>query len=794
MRSANVVSLKDACPTMMRNVFGRVRMSRNKRSAGRRPGLASAALVALSTALSLGISGPVFAASASPGSEVTPLIVGGQQATIADAPWQVALIYSSVATEYDGQFCGGSLIATQWVATAAHCVVDNGVVSAASSIKILAGQATLSQVSNSRAVSVSNIYVHPLYSSSADNDDIALIKLTTPLTLVAGSIQKIDLPSAAPALGGPALITGWGSVAFGSNNYPTVLRKTTVDILADATCNASYSPGYDAAKMLCAGSAALDRDTCQGDSGGPLARFGDTWVLQGITSFGNGCANGADPGVYTEVYTYRSWINQTTTSFLAAPKPTLSGTLTVGETISAAPGTWLPTPDSFTYVWKRASSATATSWTTISGQSGSSYQLVAADRGQLIRVEVTGVKTGYTSPSPAPFAVSTAAVTAPFTTAPIPTIAVSGGGVATVGKTLTSTTGTWSPSATLSYAWKRNGVPISNATSAAYTLVAADAGQPISLAVTGTASTYVTTTKESAATANVAAGSFTTTPNPSISGSAIAGRTLTASTGTWVPAQDSFTYQWSVGGVAVTDGSAAASTYAVKTADAGSRITVMVTAKKAGYTDASRTSAETAAVTLPTISSAPTPTISSSPSVKVGATLTATPGTAPSGATVKSYQWARATAAAGSYTDIPSATSSTYQLIGTDAAKYIKVTVTWTKSGNADTPTLSAATVVVASGTFATTATPTISGTLTVGSTVTANEGAWSPTPDAYTYKWMSASRSGGSYAAISGATGKNYLLKSSDRGRFLKVVVTAVKNGYTTSVPFTSKATTAVG
>ena len=510
-RRGDVVSVGVAGQRLIRNIFGRLRMSRIKQSLLWRTGAASLALVAVSTSLSLGISGPAFAASASPGSQVTPLIVGGQQATIADAPWQVALIDSSAATEYDGQFCGGSLIAAQWVATAAHCVVDSGSISAASSIKILAGQATLSQSSNSRAVSVSKIYVHPLYSSSADTDDIALIKLTNPLTLVAGSIQKIDLPSAVPALGGPVLITGWGSTAYGGNNYPTVMRKTTVDILADSICNSSYAPGYNATKMLCAGSAALDRDTCQGDSGGPLARFGDTWVLQGITSFGNGCANGADPGVYTEVYTYRSWISQcvtTTSSFTTAPNPTLSGTLTVGQTVTAAPRTWSPTPDSFTYVWKRASSATATSWTTISGQSGSSYQLASADLGQFIRVEVTAVKTGYTSPTPAPFVVSASAVSAgTFATTSTPTIT----GILKTNSTLTANEGTWTPRPdSFTYKWMSSATSggtytaISGATAKTYVLKSTDRNRYIKVVITAVKAGYTTSAQfTSQATARI---------------------------------------------------------------------------------------------------------------------------------------------------------------------------------------------------------------------------------------------------------------------------------------------------
>jgi secreted trypsin-like serine protease len=483
-------------------------MLRNRLFFGRRNRVAMVASVAASAVLTLGISGPAFAASASPGSEVTPLIVGGQQATISDAPWQVALISASAPDEFNGQFCGGSLIATQWVITAAHCVVAlDGSISTPSSIKILAGQATLSTTANARAVSVSNIYVHPLYTPSADTDDIALIKLAAPLTLVPGSTQKIDLPSAAPALGGPVLVTGWGTTAFGGNSYPTVLRKTTVDILADSICNTSYAPGYDANKMVCAGSAALDRDTCQGDSGGPLARLGDTWVLHGITSFGNGCANGADPGVYTEVFTYRSWINQYLgASLVNTTTPTLSGTLKVGQTLTAAPGTWSPTPDSFVYVWKRASRATATSWTTITGQSGSSYVLAAADRGQFIRVEVAAVKTGYTSPTANK--VTTAAVSAgTFTTTATPTIT----GTLRSRSTLTANEGTWNPRPdSFTYRWLSSSTSggtytaISGATGRTYVLKASDRKKFIKVEITAVKAGYTTSVPlRSAATAAI---------------------------------------------------------------------------------------------------------------------------------------------------------------------------------------------------------------------------------------------------------------------------------------------------
>jgi hypothetical protein len=351
--------------------------------------------------------------------------------------------------------------------------------------------------------------------------------------------------------------------------------------------------------------------------------------------------------------------------------------------------------------------------------------------------------------------------------------------------------------------WKRNGVAIAGATGAAYTLVLADLNQPITVTVTGTLTGYVTTAKTSEATAAVIKGTFGTAPTPTITLSAgatapFATKTITAAVGgTWLPTPDpSLTYQWAVGGVAVAAPSTTATSYAVKAADVGKTITVTVTAKKAGYDDLSRTSAETVPATLGFIASSPTPTISvtSGGTVKAGSTLTAAPGTAPAGATLKGYQWSWATTATGAYTPIAEATASTYVLTGADTAKFIKVAAIWSKADYSDTSGLSAATVVVAAGTFATTATPTITGTLTVGSTLTANEGAWSPAPDSYTYKWFSATTATGTYTLISGATSKTYLLKTADRLKFLKVEITAVKTGYTTSIAFRSGATTVIG
>jgi len=334
---------------------------------------------------------------------VTPNIVGGTQATIADAPWQVGLISANATDEWNGQFCGGSIIATQWIATAAHCVVSGSTVSSPASIRILAGQATLSTTTNNRAGAVSAIYVHPQYVSSADHDDIALIKLSSPLTLVSGSVQKIDIPSASPTVGSTDLITGWGDQASGSGNYPTVIRKAELQVFADSICATAYGSGYKSAGMVCAANSSYTIDTCQGDSGGPMAHnTGSAWVLDGITSFGQGCATPGYPGVYTEVFNYSTWISSTMAAtpvagtFTTVPVPTITGTKKAGKTLTANEGGWSPIPTSYTYRWLSSTTKNGL-YSAISGATSKTYLLKPTDRTRFIKVEVTAVKSGYTS-------------------------------------------------------------------------------------------------------------------------------------------------------------------------------------------------------------------------------------------------------------------------------------------------------------------------------------------------------------------------------------------------------------
>lgn len=269
-----------------------------------------------------------------------PRIVGGQEAEPGEWPWQVALIVAGVDT-YNGQFCGGSLIRPDWVVTAAHCVEFVN----ASEVEIAAGIHNLRFPDTGyQRRAVAEIIIHPDWDTFTSDNDIALLRLATPVDFRPPGIGELPIApvglvtaNIGPLTGVDSTVTGWGNTLGqpdpGGVSYPDTLHEVSVPIVSNVACNAVYSGITD--NMLCAGLEEGGRDSCQGDSGGPLVIF-DTdqsrWELAGIVSFGFGCAAPGYPGVYARVSQFISWINSeagpditvTDNSFLpvaAAPVP-----------------------------------------------------------------------------------------------------------------------------------------------------------------------------------------------------------------------------------------------------------------------------------------------------------------------------------------------------------------------------------------------------------------------------------------------------------------------------------------
>jgi len=191
-----------------------------------------------------------------------PKIVGGRPAPKDAYPWMTALILRG-QTPVKGQFCGGALIHPQWVLSAAHCVEDMS----ASSLDVLVGGYDLRSSSDGTWVSVSQIVIHPRFSTvkGALVNDVALLKLSQPLTGVP-VLSLVDAVSQV-APGTPVKGMGWGTTSEGGRQSPILLE---VDMnLVSLTEASEVYPGLSEVH-LAAGVPGGGRDTCQGDSGGPL--------------------------------------------------------------------------------------------------------------------------------------------------------------------------------------------------------------------------------------------------------------------------------------------------------------------------------------------------------------------------------------------------------------------------------------------------------------------------------------------------------------------------------------------
>ncbi|KAM9216134.1 trypsin-2 [Dugong dugon] len=219
-------------------------------------------------------------------------IVGGYTCEENSVPYQVSL-------NSGYHFCGGSLISKQWVVSAAHCYKYR--------IQVRLGEHNIDVLEgNEQFINSAKVIRHPRYCSWTLNNDILLIKLSSEAT-INSQVAPVPLPSSCAAAGTWCLISGWGNTLSSGENYPKLLQCLDAPLLSQAECEAAY-PGDITKNMVCAGFLEGGKDSCQGDSGGPMVCNGE---LQGIVSWGYGCAQKNLPGVYTKVCNYVDWIQET---------------------------------------------------------------------------------------------------------------------------------------------------------------------------------------------------------------------------------------------------------------------------------------------------------------------------------------------------------------------------------------------------------------------------------------------------------------------------------------------------
>ena len=414
-------------------------------------------------------------------------IIGGQNASILDFPWQVALIRAPASNAYYQQFCGGSIIDRWWVVTAAHCVDDLS----ARGLHVAYGIDFL-PLGRVNLQSVRTIIEHPEYDGRTNENDIALLRLTRPLTF-SPSVSTVGLPGEEQT-GFNGVITGWGNMSTSGSDFPQRLKAAEVSHVSDIDCAATYGSDFDSASMLCAGHPLFQYDTCQGDSGGPLVTLvSGQWTLIGITSWGNGCALAPYPGIYAKVTAFEPWIRSTTgilARFNETKTPIVSGNAVLGQTLTAGfgPGAyWDPVPDRYAYQW-------LVNGKPIKRATGSTYVVGKKEVGKRISVRVAGVKSGYVTATETSSSTDVVLTGFPFTSTEVPTIS----GDAVLGETLTASVEAWDPVPDrYAYQWLVNGKPIKRATGSTYVVGKKEVGKRISVRVAGVKSGYVTATETS---------------------------------------------------------------------------------------------------------------------------------------------------------------------------------------------------------------------------------------------------------------------------------------------------------
>ncbi|MGK7927961.1 MAG: trypsin-like serine protease [Spirulina sp.] len=239
------------------------------------------------------------------GSRREPRIIGGVLAGDGAYPWMAALVRANDANNVSAQFSGGTLIASQWILTAAHSVdgLNPG------DVEVLLGTNSLG--SGGTRHSVAEIILNDQYNPATFEADLALLRLETPITGVTPlELVGFEDPYNQASAGIPSTAIGWGALSDGGPSA-TRLYEVEVPIVSNQTANHPQSYNGDITdNMLAAGLPEGGKDSSQGDSGGPLIiREGDRDIQVGIVSFGIGSARPNFYGIYTRVSAFTDWID-----------------------------------------------------------------------------------------------------------------------------------------------------------------------------------------------------------------------------------------------------------------------------------------------------------------------------------------------------------------------------------------------------------------------------------------------------------------------------------------------------
>lgn len=267
-------------------------------------------------------------------------IFGGTDALISEYPWQVYLVAGNLA-------CGGSIIGNNWILTAAHCTRDqSGNTWAASKVTVKAGANNPYDPSQGTVYQAAEVIPHEAYNDNTLENDIALIRLTSPITnpntSVVHLVTQEDIVYGAIDPGVMSWVTGWGLTHKNPNVYPTSLQKVQLPLITNLQASTVWHS--IPSTVIMAGYLNGNKDACNGDSGGPLVVpvLGE-YRQAGLVSWGSSDCN--TYGAYTNVALFETWIRDKTgiQPFFRPPAPKgdsiiCAGTASDQYIVSEVPG------------------------------------------------------------------------------------------------------------------------------------------------------------------------------------------------------------------------------------------------------------------------------------------------------------------------------------------------------------------------------------------------------------------------------------------------------------------------